>query len=350
MIRKVRNIYYMLAYAFQVLHEKGYRDVASEEFENGLELLAAILCRGVSIQIKRGLTRQYLAQGKALSTPRGKIEINDSIRKKQLICVCDEFSVDAYPNRIIKTTLSVLLQSNLSRLRKKELRRLLAFFDGVTPLDIHTINWNVPYNRNNQTCRMILAVCQMLLKGMLQTESAGAIRMMEYLDDQSMAKLYEKFILGYYQREHPALKAYAPQIKWAVTDGHEAQLPAMQTDIVLFSGETGKTLIIDAKYYAHNMQMKAPYMTRTVHSNNLYQIFAYVKNWPAAPDESVAGMPLYAGTDNEVQPDNDYRISENTISVKTLNLDCDFTDVAKNLDAIAAGVASPGKRTVENVV
>lgn len=355
MIRRVQNIYYMLAYAFQVLHEKCYRDVASEEFENGLELLAAILCRGVSTQIKRGLTRQYLTREEALSVPRGKIEINASIRtltirKKQLVCACDEFSVDAYPNRIVKTTLSVLLRSNLSRPRKKELRRLLTFFDGVTPLDIHTINWNIPYDRNNQTYRMILAVCQMLLKGMLQTESAGAFRMMEYLDDQSMAKLYEKFILGYYQREHPALKAYAPQIKWAVTDGYEAQLPAMQTDIVLSSRETGKTLIIDAKYYSHNMQMKAPYMTRTVHSNNLYQIFAYVKNWPAAPDESVAGMLLYAGTDDEVQPDNDYQISGNTISVKTLDLDCDFTNIAKKLDAIAAGVASPGKRTVENVV
>ena len=355
MIRRVRNIYYMLAYAFQVLHEKGYRDVASEEFENGLELLAAILCRGVSTQIKRGLTRQYLTQEETLSVPRGKIEINASIRtltirKKQLVCACDEFSVDAYPNRIIKTTLSVLLRSNLSRPRKKELRRLLPFFDGITPLDIHTINWNIPYNRNNQTYRMILAVCQMLLKGMLQTESAGAFRMMEYLDDQSMAKLYEKFILGYYQREHPALKAYAPRIKWAVTDGHEAQLPAMQTDIVLSSRETRKTLIIDAKYYSHNMQMKAPYMTRTIHSNNMYQIFAYVKNWPAAPDESVAGMLLYAGTDDEVQPDNDYQISGNTISVKTLDLDCDFTDIAKKLDEIAAGVASPGKHTVKNVV
>ena len=29
----VRNIYYMLAYAFQILHEQGYKDVAAEEFE-----------------------------------------------------------------------------------------------------------------------------------------------------------------------------------------------------------------------------------------------------------------------------------------------------------------------------
>lgn len=340
MIRRVQNIYYMLAYAFQVLHEKGYRDVASEKFENGLELLAEILCRGVSVQIKRGLSRQYLTREEALSSPRGKIEINESVktlvtRKKQLVCAYDEFSVDAYPNRIIKTTMSILLRSNLSKARKKELRKLLIFFDGVTPLDVHTINWNIPYDRNNQTYRMILAICQMILKGMIQTESDGAVRVMEYLDDQTMARLYEKFILGYYQKEHPELKVYAPQIKWAVTDGYDFQLPTMQTDIVLSGRHSGKTLIIDAKYYAHNMQVKMPYMTRTIHSANLYQIFAYVKNWPTTLNESVAGMLLYAGTDDEVQPDNDYQISGNTISVKTLDLNCDFSLIAAQLDAIA---------------
>ena len=340
MIRRVQNIYYMLAYAFQILHEKGYRGVASEKFENGLELLAEILYRGVSIQIKRGLSRQYITREEALSSPRGKIEINESVkalvtRKKQLVCAYDEFSVDAYPNRIIKTTMSILLRSNLSKARKKELCKLLIFFDGVAPLDVHTINWSIPYDRNNQTYRMILAVCQMILKGMIQTESDGAVRVMEYLDDQSMAKLYEKFILGYYQKEHPELKVYSPQIKWAVTDGHDFQLPAMQTDIVLSSRHSGKMLIIDAKYYSHNMQVKMPYMTRTIHSANLYQIFAYVKNWPTTLNENVAGMLLYAGTDDEVQPDNDYQICGNTISVKTLDLNYDFSLIAAQLDAIA---------------
>lgn len=55
---RIQNIYYMLAYAFQVLHEQGYKDVATEDFENTAELLSAILCRGVSVQIKRGLCRQ----------------------------------------------------------------------------------------------------------------------------------------------------------------------------------------------------------------------------------------------------------------------------------------------------
>lgn len=85
---RVQNVYYMLAYAFQVLHEQGYKNVATEEFDNVAELLAAILCRGVSVQIKRGLIRQYLSREEALASPRGKLEIGESIktqviRKKQ---------------------------------------------------------------------------------------------------------------------------------------------------------------------------------------------------------------------------------------------------------------------------
>ena len=337
---RVQNIYYMLAYAFQILHEQGYKDVAVEDFQNVAELLAAILCRGVSVQIKRELGKQYITKEEPLSSPRGKIEVSESIktqviRKKQLVCAYDEFSVDAYMNRIIKTTMEVLLKANITKSRKKEIRKLLIFFTEVSSLDKHGINWELQYDRNNQTYRMLIAICQLVMKGLLQTNADGTTRIMDYLDEQSMPKLYEKFILGYYQREHPELKAHSPQIDWKLDDGYKTMLPTMQSDIVIKSTKTKKTLIIDAKYYAHNTQMKAPYMTHTIHSGNLYQIFTYVKNWELAPGETVAGMLLYARTDDEIQPGNSYQMSGNQISVRTLDLHCDFSVIAAQLDEIA---------------
>lgn len=337
---RVQNIYYMLAYAFQILHEQGYKDAAVEDFQNAAELLAAILCRGVTVQIKRGLGKQYITKEEPLSSPRGKIEVSESIktqaiRKKQLVCAYDEFSVDAYTNRIIKTTMEVLLKANISKGRKKEIRKLLIFFDEVTTLDKHNINWNLQYDRNNQTYRMLIAICQLVMKGLLQTNADGTTRIMDYLDEQTMPKLYEKFILGYYQREHPELKAYSPQIDWQLDDGFKTMLPTMQSDIVIRNMKAKKTLIIDAKYYSHNTQMKAPYMTQTIHSGNLYQIFTYVKNWAAGPDETVSGMLLYARTNDAIQPGNQYQMSGNQISVRTLDLHCDFSVIAAQLDAIA---------------
>lgn len=48
----------------------------------------------------------------------------------------------------------------------------------------------------------------------------------------------------------------------------------------------------------------------------------------------VSGMLLYAATDEAIQPDNSYRMSGNQISVKTLDLNRDFSEIAAQLNAI----------------
>lgn len=49
----------------------------------------------------------------------------------------------------------------------------------------------------------------------------------------------------------------------------------------------------------------------------------------------MSGMLLYARTDENIQPDNVYMMSGNKISVKTLNLNCVFLEIAAQLDDIA---------------
>ena len=334
----IRNIYYMLSYAFQVLTEQGFKNIETEEFDNVAELCAAILAKGVSLQLKRGLGREYIENTESLSSLRGRIEISESIKtrstmKRQLICSYDDFSENSYMNRIIKTTMKLLLHADIAKTRKKELRKLLVFFGNVELLGVHTINWRIQYNRNNQTYRMLIAVCFLVVKGLLQTNTDGSTRLMDFLDEQRMCRLYEKFILEYYRKEHPELTASASQIPWALDDGVGDMLPIMQTDIMLSHGS--KVLIIDAKYYSHTTQEQ--FDTRTLHSGNLYQIFTYVKNKEAEladVNHEVSGMLLYAKTDESVQPNGAYLMSGNKISVRTLDLDCEFSEIAKQLDII----------------
>lgn len=141
-------------------------------------------------------------------------------------------------------------------------------------LDIHTINWNQQYSRNNQTYRMLISICYLVLKGLLQTTTDGSTKLMQFVDEQRMCRLYEKFILEYYRKEHSEITANASQIPWQLDDDFSDMLPVMQTDIMLSQG--AKVLIIDAKYYEHTTQTQ--YDKHTLHSNNLYQIFTYVKN------------------------------------------------------------------------
>ena len=330
----------MLSYAFRVLQEQGYKSIKTEEFHNVGELCAEILAKGISIQLKRGLGRDYLAQTEELSSPRGRIEITESVKtesmlRKKLVCTYDEFSVNSYMNRIIKTTMCLLLKSRISTNRKKEIRKLLVYFGEVDILDISNIDWNIQYNRNNQTYRMLVSVCYLIIKGLLQTQSDGSMKLMDFLDEQRMHHLYEKFILEYYRQEYSDINASASQIQWQLDDGNDDMLPVMQSDIMLTCGN--KTLIIDAKYYSNSLQKQ--FDKYSIHSGNLYQIFTYVKNkeveLSTKGQNSVSGMLLYAKTDAEVYPQNKYRMSGNDIEVRTLDLSKDFSEIRKQLDDIA---------------
>ncbi len=335
----VQNIYYMLSYAFQVLNEQGYKKVATEKFHNTAELCAAILIKGISMQIKRGLGKEYISQTEALSSLRGKIDITESIKmqtmlNKQMVCTYDDFSVNSYMNRIIKTTAALLLQADISRGRKKDLRKLMVYFGEVDMLGIHFINWNIVFNRNNQGYRMLISICYLVIKGLLQTSSSGTTKITDFLDEQRMCRLYEKFILEYYRKEFPEIEANASQVPWDLDDGFDDQLPVMQSDIMLCYKD--KVLIIDAKYYSRTTQSQ--YGVNTLHSNNLYQIFTYVKNMTTGFKDKfskVSGMLMYARTDEEFQLlEKEYHMSGSQIAVITLNLDCDFEEVAGQLNKI----------------
>lgn len=333
---RIKNIYYMLSYAFQILNEQGYKQVATEEFENVAELCSAILIKGISSQIKRGLGKEYVLHTKSLSTICGKIDISASIKeqsmlRKKIVCNFDEFSINAYMNRIIRTTMDVLIKSDISKGRKKQLRKLLIYFLEVEPLNCESINWKLQFNRNNQTYQMLISICYLILKGLLQTNTDGSTKLMDFLDEQRMYRLYEKFILEYYKKEHKELEVSASQIPWNTDDGYIEMLPVMQSDIILKKGK--QTLIIDAKYYSHTTQKH--YDVNTLHSGNLYQILTYVKNLDTHNTGDVSGMLLYAKTDEIVLPNHTYSMSGNVISVKTLDLDCEFLDIKKQLDDIS---------------
>ena len=332
----IHNVYYMLSYAFQILNEQSYKNIATEQFHNTADLMAAILSKGIATQIKRGLGKEYILQREALSTLKGKVDITESIKtqtilKKQMWCTYDEFSVNGTKNRIIKSTVELLLGSDIPKYRKKELRKLMVFFSDVKNIDLHSVNWNMKYDRNNKTYRMLISICYLVINGLIQTNSEGNTKIMDFLDEQSMFRLYEKFILGYYKKHYTELSPSASRIPWSVDN--TIMLPVMQSDIHLQKGNT--VLIIDAKYYSHTTRVK--YDNHILHSNNMYQIFTYVKNCDYAfgeEDHKVSGMLLYAKTEEEIQPDNIYQMHGNQITVKTLDLNQKFDIIAKQLDNI----------------
>ena len=330
----------MLSYAFTTLNQGGYEDVATEEFENIHNLFAAILAKGISRQLKQGLYREYLNRKEDIAVVRGKIDMPGTIknriaRKRMLTCEYDELSENNLLNQILKTTAILLIRhAKVDQEYKNDLKKEMLFFSNVDIIDPHSIRWAaIRFQRNNNTYRMLISLCQLILEGMLLTTDTGEYKLASFIDPQHMSRLYEKFILEYYAKECRQVTATASQIRWALDDGVGTMLPTMQSDIMLTRGN--EVLIIDAKYYTHTTQTQ--YDVHTLHSANLYQIFTYVKNKDMKfrdTPHTVSGMLLYAATDETIQPDNNYQMSGNKISVRTLDLNQDFSEIAAQLNAI----------------
>lgn len=332
----IKNIYYMLSYAYQTLQQQDAVDVEREKFDNVYDMFAAILAKGIANQIKKGLNKEYIENASELSTLKGKIDITNSIRhqtmrNRKLMCTYDEFSENTYMNRILKSVAySLITKDDVKKSNKDALKKVMLSLSEVKSIELSAINWSsLRYHRNNATYKMLINICFLTVQRFLMTTEVGTMKVASFLDEQQMHRLYEKFILEYYKKHFPEYKPASKQIPWDV-EGTIDFLPVMQSDIILTDGE--KKLIIDAKYYSKVLQNQ--YDKHTVHSNNLYQIFTYVKNLDKYNSGKVSGMLLYAKTDEEISLDVEYQMGKNIISVKTLDLGIEFPKIAEQLNAV----------------
>jgi len=332
----IKNIYYMLSYAYRTLQQQDAVNVEGEEFENIYDMFAAILAKGIANQIKKGLNKEYIENIGELNTLKGKIDITDSIRQqtmrnRRLVCIYDEFSENSYMNRILKSVAySLITKDDVKKSNKDALKKVMLSFSEVESIELSAINWSLlRYHRNNATYQMLMNICFLTVQKLLITAEVGTMKVASFLDEQQMYRLYEKFILEYYKKHFPEYKPTSKQITWDV-EGTLDFLPVMQSDTMLTDGE--KWLIIDAKYYSKVLQKQ--YDKHTLHSNNLYQIFTYVKNQDKYNSGKVSGILLYAKTDEGISPDVEYQMGKNAIGVMTLNLGIEFSKIAEQLNAI----------------
>lgn len=333
----IKNIYYMLSYAFNELRKNNYDEIAGEQFDEIFDLFAEILTRGVSSQLKQGLHRSYIARKDELTTLRGKLEMSSTMRLfsrgvKRLACEYDEYSENNIFNQILKTTITLLIRhERVKAKRKNALRKLLPFFTNVSEVDIHNIKWNTfRFDRNSKTYQMLLYICYFVIDNMLLSTDPGNIKMHTF-SEEHMCRLYEKFVLEYYRKHHPEFHACAKQIAWNVDEEETSMdlLPILQTDIFLTLGD--RTLIIDTKYYSKNHQTY--YDKKTIHSHNQNQILSYVLNHDRNHSGKTDGMLLYAKTQEEFQPDGQMKWHDgNMIYYRNLDLNQDFTGIKLQLE------------------
>ena len=339
---KVKNVYHMLSYAYSALRQGDCRQLADEDFEHIHDLFAAILVKGLSGQIRRGLYREYQERRETIPTLRGKLDLPATLHERlacraRLGCEFDDLTPNALVNRICKTAVTLLARhERVSQDNKESLHCIVQCLAHIESFEPSAIPWHaLRLHRGNAAYAALISICRLLLESRLLSSQEGERQLAEFLDDQQMCHLYEKFLLAYFREEHPELKVASEHIEWNLDTMQDAALPSMITDVTLH--KDNRTLIIDAKYYGKSMAANL-YGGHKLHSTNLYQIYAYVKNYDRLKTGNVAGLLLYAGTDEAVRPNNMYRMDGNIIGAQSLDLNRDFVDIRQQLDRIAATV------------
>ena len=314
----IRNIYYMLAYAFQELKQNNYEQIQSEKFDNIYELFAELLARGIAFQLKQGLYRSYIPTKELMTSLRGKIDINGTIANRlkngrKLSCEYDELSENNIYNQILVSTARILIMhSDVKKEQKAKLKKLMLFFHNVQAIEPRTIRWKkLRFDRNNSSYQMLLFICQFIINEWLLTTDEGNFKLREF-SDRNMNRLFEKFILEYYKRHFPELNANASRIDWNIDEQEtdKSVLPAMQTDVMLSNGQ--RTMIIDAKYYSRIMQQR--FGKETLHN--------------------VDGMLLYAKTNKDDFEEAQIKHRDGfTLFIRTLDLNTDFEAIKQRLNS-----------------
>jgi 5-methylcytosine-specific restriction enzyme subunit McrC len=337
----IQNLYFLLLYAWDALEEAQTVEVAAEPETKLLDLLAAVLHRGVDHLLRRGIDRGYLAHREAIPGIRGKLDLAGSIKTNILgrghsVCEFDEFSHDVLPNRILKATLRRLLRTRRldSRLRNSlrvSYHRLHEVSD--IALSLETFR-SVHLHRNNQIYRFLLDVCRLLHQCLIPNQLTGELVFREFLrDERRMRGLFERFIRNFLRREQSAFRVEAEPLRWEITTGSPgdlAFLPGMRTDVTL--RRPAQTLVIDAKYYKEPLQEHRGRWT--VRSGHLYQIFTYLKNIAARGQltSEIEGLLLYPQSARALNLS--YQIHGHRVRVRTIDLKQPWPQIRNDLLAL----------------
>ncbi|MDE0103798.1 MAG: hypothetical protein OXN89_15600 [Bryobacterales bacterium] len=334
----VRNIYYLLCYAWNHVGEGETVDVGSEKFGGLVDLFAKVLNEGVSRLVARGLDRDYLDFHADFRGLKGKLDLATTVKRNLLLngkthCVFDELSYDVPQNRILKATLrSLSLVATLDPVKRRRTERLYRKLDAVSDVRLTaSLFRTVQVHRNNRFYSFLLHVCLIIHENLVVNEEEGTAQFRDFRkDERKMGLLFQQFVKTFFERETD-YRVNSPRIDWFGAEDSETDLrhlPRMQTDIMLRSPE--RSIILDTKFYSSPLDGR--FGGERAKSGHLYQIFAYVTNWAATAsshDPEPEGWLLYAAVD--VDFDYRFELVGRRIRVCSIDLSREWMEIEMDL-------------------
>ncbi len=334
----VRNIYYLLSYAWNRFVPGEWETFSQNTYQNDIQFLAWWLVHHVGKISGKRFPIHYKQHAGDLACVKGKIDISQTLQKHLLsrgrvYCHYHKLGEDQWFYRVIKSTiLGIMSRHTIGMPLKASLSRILCSLRSYEAIHIHPglfgRGLQHPYTPQQ---RAVLHLCE-LIYYQSGVGVKGPYSMVTLLNDRNqMSWIFEHFIRNFYKKHAVAFdKVGREYIPWnLVSLPKQDFFPRMETDVTLES--IHRKIIIETKYIPEVLNRHYRGGIPKLHNKHLYQLFSYLKNIEGkdALSKTCQGILLYPSVDIHI--DERVEISGHLLRIYTLDLNRKWERIHQDL-------------------
>lgn len=328
----IRNIYYLLSYAWKYYRPSEFKKINEKDFKNDTEFFAEIFDLAMSRYVKKGLHREYVEKENTIKTIRGKVNVTSTIKtlgfkSSKVDCIYDEYSPNNPINQLLFSTIHVFLKTKIGAELKQSIKKKIVFFNGVSRPKVETgFIKSIRPIRGNSSLNFLLNIAKYVHNNLGFDEKEGKYDLSDFVKSKmGMADVFENFALNFYKSKLHDSEVKSELIKWD-SDTEDSSYPTMKTDITIRNKH--KVIVIDTKYYDNMFQhhYRNPDKPK-FRSNNIYQLYTYLNN--LKEEKEIEGMLLYPNTTTTVR--NERIVSGKRIMINNINLNQEWKKIEEEM-------------------
>ena len=285
--KKTRNIFIEMLKPLLNINEVQIdkANLSTTENKNIYEIFIALFIESIDKLIHKGLRSQYISREDNQYFLKGKLKFNEHIKKnyihkERFYVEFDEYLQDRVENRLLKSTISLLLKKTKDSENKKALRQQLFIFDEVELSRNHKIDIDkINIHRGMEHYTLPLRFAKVFLLHESFSSMRGNDNVFALLFP--MEKVFENYMEFILKNSKDILG-----IKKVLVNGGKneyllksgnCQMARLQPDYLLKMKE-GKDIVTDAKWKLLKLKENDSKNCETINisSDDVYQIFSYL--------------------------------------------------------------------------
>lgn len=244
-----------------------------------LEIFIKMFLDEISVLTKQGLRSAYTPVERNERFYKGKLLAPQNIKhnlvhRERFFVHYDDFNLDRPENRLLKSTLRVLLDQTGDSRNRQSAAQLLTFFDGVQYSASYDADFSkCAADRNMSHYARALAWCRVFLHGKSFTAFAGSQVALALLFP--MEKVFESYVAA------KLLHVVPPHVLLRIQDSRYSLFDrpskafSLRPDVVL--SIDGRTVVMDTKWKLLSGNVR----NYGISQSDMYQMYAYAKKYDA---------------------------------------------------------------------